>query len=133
MLFNPKFGSFAFLTMPYFILYEALGVFFEIASIMLVAAGWIYGILDVRTFLAFILLMVLSQATICLLSMLAFIRIQRIFGIRYMLHLLALVFAEFFFYRWVISTGKIIGTIKWLRGARTFDQYSRPVRNSVSA
>jgi len=126
MLFNPKFGSFAFLTVPYFIIYEVLGVFFELTSIVMIAFGCIFGILDVKTFLIFMLLMVLSQTTICLVSILAFIRIQSTFGIRYVLYLLGLTFTEFLFYRWLISVSKIIGTVKWLRGVKAYDQYARP-------
>ncbi|MCX5686667.1 MAG: glycosyltransferase family 2 protein, partial [Candidatus Omnitrophica bacterium] len=128
MILNPRFRSFAFITLPYFILYEVLGVFFEIGSIAIVTIAWIYRTLDLRVFLLFLVLMLLSQAVISLLSLLAFVRIQRIFKLRYTAYLIVLTFLEFFIYRWLISVAKIIGTYQWTRGVREYGQYTRQKR-----
>ena len=79
MFLNPKYGAFAFLTIPYFVFYEVLGVFVEILSIVFVVVGWIAGVLDLKTFLAFLCFMILSQALISLLAIFSFVRNQRIF------------------------------------------------------
>ncbi|MDO8535715.1 MAG: glycosyltransferase family 2 protein [Candidatus Omnitrophota bacterium] len=128
MTCNPKYGSFGFLAMPYFVLYEVFGVFMEVISIAFVTAGWIMGVLNIHIFLAYLLFMLLSQAFVSLLSMLAFVEGQRLFKMRYIAYLIMLTLTEFFFYRWIISISKIIGTISSLRGIRSYDQYARSKR-----
>ncbi|HQP91350.1 MAG TPA: glycosyltransferase family 2 protein, partial [Candidatus Omnitrophota bacterium] len=73
MILNPRYGSFAFLTLPYFLLYEVFGVFFEIASIVFVAWGWSYGMFDLNVFLSFAGLMILTQAITSVFSLLSFV------------------------------------------------------------
>lgn len=128
MTCNPKYGFFGFLAMPYFVLYEVLGVFMELISIAFVAAGWVMGVLNINIFLAYLLFMLLSQSFVSLLSMLAFVEGQRLFKIRYIMYLMVLTLTEFFFYRWIISISKVIGTISSLRGIRSYDQYARSKR-----
>ncbi len=128
MILNPRFGSFAFLTLPYFLLYEVLGVFFELASIVFVALGWVYGILDLKVFLSFILLMVLTQAITSVFSMLSFVRVQRLFPLRYVVYLILLSLTEYVWYRWIISVAKLVGTYTFLKGVKVHEQYSRAKR-----
>lgn len=128
MTFNPKFGLFGFLTMPYFILYESLGVFVEVLSIALVAIGWCMGVLRADVFIAFFLFMLLSQAFVSLLSILTVVERQRIFKLRYVMYFVMLTCIEFFCYRWIISAAKILGTIDYLRVKKSYDQYDRPKR-----
>lgn len=128
MILNPKYGAFAFLTLPYFLLYESLGVFFEIASIALISIGWVMGVLDIRTFLAFLIFMVLTQTVISLICLLAFIRNQKLFSVQYVAYLIFLSITEAIWYRWLISAAKLIGTFEFLRGKKTFDMYTREKR-----
>lgn len=130
MICNPKYGAFAFFTLPYLVLYEIWGVFFEIASICFVAAGYIMKVLDIKVFLAFLALMLLSQCLISLLSIFVFVRSQRIFRMRYVAYLIVLSMAEFFWYRWILSAAKIVGTYRFLRHTKTFDQYRREKRST---
>lgn len=128
MICNPKYGAFAFLTLPYFVLYEIWGVFFEIVSIVFLALGASMGLLDTKVFLAFLALMLLSQSFISLLSILVFVRSQRIFRTRYVAYMMFLSIVEFFWYRWILSMAKVVGTYRFLKGAKTFDQYQREKR-----
>ena len=128
MFLNPKYGAFAFLTIPYFVFYEVLGVFVEILSIVFVVVGWIAGVLDLKTFLAFLCFMILSQALISLLAIFSFVRNQRIFRLSYVAYLIILTFVEFFYYRWLISIAKLQGTFDYLRGVKAYDQYKRAKR-----
>lgn len=125
MILNPKYGIFAFLTLPYFLLYEVLGVFFEVAGIALVVWGWLAGILDIRIFLTFFFLMMFSQIYLSLLSIFAFARGQKIFRLKDISYLVLLTFVEFFWYRWLITISKITGTISYFSGVRIFDSYER--------
>jgi cellulose synthase/poly-beta-1,6-N-acetylglucosamine synthase-like glycosyltransferase len=128
MMCNPRYGGFGFLTMPYFVLYEVLGVFVEIFSVSIVAVGWIAGLVDAQVFIAFFLFMLLSQGIVSLLSILAFVQDQRVFRPRYILYLVALAFVEFFCYRWLISVAKVTGTYSFLHKVKSFDRYARAKR-----
>ena len=125
MLFNPRFGSFAFLALPYFLVYEVFGVFFEITSILIVASSWIAGILEVETFLAFLGLVILSQIFISLLSMFSFVRNYKLFSFKYTCYLIFLTFFEFLLYRWMILISKLCGMYRYFMRVRTHDRYLR--------
>ena len=128
MILNPKYGFFAFLTLPYFLLYEVLGIFMEIISLVFVTAGWIMGVLGINVFLAYLCFMLLSQAFSSLLCVLSFVGGQRLFRIKYIMYLVALTLVEFFWYRWFISAAKLMGTFDFLRKKRTYDMYVRARR-----
>ncbi len=125
MVLNPQYKWFAFVILPYFLLYEVLGVFFEVSSIGMVLFGWLAGLLDIRMFLAFFALMVLTQTLISLISIFAYIREESLFRVRDIAYFIGLCFLEVFWYRWVIAIAKLWGTIGYLRGVKTFDQYVR--------
>jgi cellulose synthase/poly-beta-1,6-N-acetylglucosamine synthase-like glycosyltransferase len=125
MILNPKHGSFGMITLPYFLLYEVFGVFFEMASIGITLWGLLTGVLHVPLFLGLILFMILAQAGVSLLSMVTLVRGQRVFGPKYVAYFVLLSFLELFWYRWLIGLGKITGTVKYLLGIRSFDQYER--------
>lgn len=128
MAFNPKFGLFGFLTMPYFILYEFLGVFIEVISVALVAVGWWMGVLNTNIFLAYFLFMLLSQVFVSLLSILTVVERRRLFKLNYTIYMVMLTCVEFLFYRWIISIAKILGTIDFFLRKKSFDMYSRGKR-----
>ena len=128
MIFNPKFGLFAFLTLPYFLLYEVLGVFVEAISLALVAIGWLLGVLQLNVFLAYFMFMLLAQAFTELLSMSAFVERQRLFRMRYIVYLILLTCVEFFWYKWIISAARIQGTIDFFLQKRSYDMYTRQKR-----
>jgi cellulose synthase/poly-beta-1,6-N-acetylglucosamine synthase-like glycosyltransferase len=131
MVLNPRYGWFAFLTLPYFVFYEVLGVFFELAGFGFSLAGWLSGLMDIRTFAAFVLLMLLTQMSISLFSILSFVRIQRVYRLSYIFYLLFLSFVEIFFYRWIIYLGKLHGTYTYFLRRKDFNRYQRKTRNNV--
>ncbi len=128
MLCNPKYGLLAFFTLPYLVVYEALGTFFEVASVAFMALGVAMGLFDAKMFLIFLALMLLSQFIISLLSLFIFVRSHRLFGVRYIAYLMFLALMEFFWYRWIISLSKVIGTWRFIHKAKTFDRYKREKR-----
>ena len=128
MTFNPRYGGFAFLILPYYIIYEVFGAFFEIISIFMTLLGLALGMLNVKLLLAIFGLMILSQGLISSLSLLAFLRGQRLFTLRYVLYLMILGFLEFFWYRWLIAFAKISGTYSYSKGMREPTQYQRAKR-----
>lgn len=128
MILNPRFGAFAFLTLPYFLLYEVFGVFFEIAGIFFMGLGWALGAFDLKFFLLFVLLMSLTQAITSLFSIFSFARVQRLFPVRYTAYLILLSLTEYLWYRWVISAAKLVGTYTFLKGVKEHNQYKRAKR-----
>ncbi|MFA5176584.1 MAG: glycosyltransferase family 2 protein [Candidatus Omnitrophota bacterium] len=128
MILNPRFGVFAFLTLPYFLLYEVLGVFFELAGIFFIGLGWLSGLLDIKVFLLFALLMTLTQAVTSIFSIFSFVRVQRLFPLGYTAYLMFLSLTEYLWYRWVISAAKLVGTYTFLRGIKEHNQYQRARR-----
>ncbi len=125
MLFNPRYKWFAFLTFPYFLLYEVFGVFIETASIAILTWACCIKMLDVKGYGACLLFMVLIQAFISLSVLFVFIRDQKIFRFRYTCYLILLSFLEFFVYKWITMTAKILGMFDYCRGIRVYDQYKR--------
>ncbi len=125
MFLNPKYGTFGFITMPYFILYEVLGPFFEFASISLIIWAAFQRLLDVRLFLGVFAFMAITQALISNIVLFVFVRNFRIFRPAYVFYLATLGIFELFLYRWIIIISKVRGTIKTLLGVKTFDQYKR--------
>ncbi|MDO8488502.1 MAG: glycosyltransferase family 2 protein [Candidatus Omnitrophota bacterium] len=128
MILNPRFGAFAFITLPYFLLYEVCGVFFEIASIFFVGLGWALGIVDLHVLVLFILFMSFSQAFTSIFSIFSSVRIQRLFPLRYIMYLIFLSLTEFLWYRWIISVAKLLGTYTFLSGVKEHNQYKRAKR-----
>ncbi len=128
ILFDPLYGWFGMFVMPYYLIYEVFGVLFELVSMGFVLWGWLTGVLDLKIFLAFFGLTIFSQVFISLISLFTFIRSQRVFKIQYVSYLILLSFLEMFWYKWIISISKVVGTFDYLRNKRTFDQYAREKR-----
>lgn len=131
MILNPKYGPFAFLTLPYYLFYEVFGVFIELFSIGVLASAWMARALDVKTFLAFLSFMILSQAAASILSMLAFLRGKKLFQIKYITYLVVLSGFELFWYHWIVSVAKLFGMYGYSRKVRVHDQYTREKRVKV--
>lgn len=128
MIFNPRHKAFAFLTLPYYLFYETLGVFFEVVSFALVIGGIITGVFNIKICLAYLTLMLLTQTLFSLFSIFAFIRDQKVFTLKYVMYLIFLSLVEFFWYHWLLMFAKITGTISYLKGVTVYDQYERPKR-----
>jgi cellulose synthase/poly-beta-1,6-N-acetylglucosamine synthase-like glycosyltransferase len=125
MLFNRRYGTFGFLTMPYFAFYEVFGIFMEIASIIFVVWGAFAGILDVKLCFAILALMILCQTILSFLSLFAFNQYHKVISSRNIGLLMGWTLTEFFWYHWIVVVARIAGTIDYLRGVKMFDQYKR--------
>jgi hypothetical protein len=129
MIFNPRYGGMGFLVMPYYLLYEVFGAFFEFISLFLLGLGFALGSIDIRLFGALFLFMMLAQGIVSLSSILAALRGQKLFNSRYTAYLILLGFLELLWYHWIISFAKISGTYSYSRRDRKHDQYEREKRN----
>jgi len=75
--------------------------------------------------------MLLTQGLVSVLSVLGFVRVQKVFGAGYIAYLLLLGFVEFFGYRWLILAAKISGTIGYFRHNRGYAVYERAKRARI--
>ncbi|MEK7447914.1 MAG: glycosyltransferase [Planctomycetota bacterium] len=125
MILNPRYKTFAFFTLPYYLIYEVLDVFVEIISIVTLLASCLAGLLQVEAFLSFLILISISQTAISLLSIFSFIRHQNLLKMKDVAFLVILSFFELFLYRWIIWIAKLWGTYNYLRGVRVYEQYTR--------
>ena len=125
MLFNPTYGKFGFLTLPYFFLYEVLGIFFEIGSIAVTVLGFLSGVFDLKLLVGFLVFMTLFQAFTSLLPLVAFHREQKIYRPGEFAYLALLSVIEFAVYRWIIVVARVTGTVDFFRGVHTYDGVPR--------
>jgi len=125
MLFNPRYKWLGFFTIPYFLFYEVFGVLIEAASIAVFTWAWAIKLLDVKTYLAYLLFMVLVQAFISLIVIFTFVRDQKILRFRYTCYFILLSFLELFLYKWITMIAKLSGTFDYCRGIRVDNQYKR--------
>ncbi len=128
MLLRPSHKALAFLTLPYLFFYEFLGVFVELAALFLAVWGALQGLLDIKVFLTFIVFMILCNALISLAALFIFVRDQAVLRTRDVIYFIILIFLEFFWYRWLMTIAKLLGTIHYFKGVRTFDKYQRRQR-----
>lgn len=125
MLFNPRYKWLGFFTMPYFLFYEVFGVLIEVVSIAVFTWAWAIKLLDVKTYLAYLLFMVLVQAFISLIVIFTFVRDQKIMRFRHICYFILLSFLELFSYKWITMIAKLLGTFDYCRGIRMGNQYKR--------
>jgi cellulose synthase/poly-beta-1,6-N-acetylglucosamine synthase-like glycosyltransferase len=125
MILNPKYGFLGLVTMPYFVLYEALGVFFEVASWILAIVGYFMGILNIPFFLGLLVFTMFFHAMMSMMALLTYSREQFHFKIRDILWLMVLSLLEFPLYRPLVAWARLQGTFHFLRGVRHFDRVPR--------
>ncbi len=128
MMFNPRYKWMGLVTVPYFFIYELLGVFVEVLSIILLGVGWVAGLISMKIYLIFFCFMVLCLALTSVMSLFAFIRDQKTFCLKYILYLIFLSLIEMFAYRWTTSFARLRGMVMALRGYKGHDQYIREKR-----
>lgn len=128
MTFNPLYGGMAFFVIPYHILYEIFGAFFEAMSIILLALGLALGSIDLSLFAAVFIFMALLQGITSLISVFAVLRGQKFLRTGYVAYLIILGFLELFWYHWILSFAKISGTYSYARKKSDYDQYGRQKR-----
>jgi cellulose synthase/poly-beta-1,6-N-acetylglucosamine synthase-like glycosyltransferase len=125
MLCNPRYGKFGFLTVPYFFLYEVLGIFFELGSIAVTILGFLSGVFDLKLLVGFLVFMTLFQSCSSLLPLVAFHREQKLYRPAEFGYLVLLSLVEFAVYRWITMVARVTGTIDFFRGVRTGESVPR--------
>jgi cellulose synthase/poly-beta-1,6-N-acetylglucosamine synthase-like glycosyltransferase len=125
MIANPKYGEFGTITMPYMLLFEALGPFVEVVTIALVVFLFFQGLLSVQ-YLA--LFLVFSAALVGLTRIAAIVvdtALYRRFPPRALIRLALVALLELFLYRPIILIARIMAFPEFLTGRKTWERARR--------
>ncbi len=126
MLLNPKYGALGLIAMPYFFFVELLGPVLEIISLICLALGAYFGILDstsiVLYFVAGIFYGVLMNIASVLMGEIYFSKYPKF---RQFLALVAISFVEAFGYRQLTLFWRLKGLSDYARGNKTWGKMSR--------
>ncbi|MDD4202317.1 MAG: glycosyltransferase [Candidatus Omnitrophica bacterium] len=126
MFFNKKYKVFGLVTMPYMVLYEMCGVLFELSSLVFVVIGYFLGVLSIKIFLAYFLLMIILNSLTGLVAIISYVILERSFSIPYILYLIVLSILDMIIYRPFLLIAKVKGSIEFFKGYRAGEQYKRP-------
>ena len=114
MILNPKYGAAGLLAMPYFLLFEIIGPFYEFAGYLVLISGFATGVLSFSMFLIMFSVVVLFGALISLFSL-----ILSEYGIVYfrkleVISLLRVSFTENFGYRQLMAWVRVFSLVGML-------------------
>ncbi len=126
MVFNPQFGTLGLIAMPYFFFVELLGPVFELVSLICLALGAYFGILDPHSimlyFIAGVFYGVLMNIASVLMGEIYFSKYPKL---HQFLALVAISFVEAFGYRQLTLYWRVKGLWDYSRGNKTWGKMSR--------
>jgi cellulose synthase/poly-beta-1,6-N-acetylglucosamine synthase-like glycosyltransferase len=130
MLFNPKFGALGFLGAPYLLFWEVLDPVFMLASLLLIPAGILFGILSWTAFAGFMGIIILLNA----LTDIEGIFLQdigyRTFSFKDIAKAVFTSFLEWFGFRQFHAFARLAGTVGFLRGEKAWRKFERIKRTA---
>jgi hypothetical protein len=125
MIANPRYGEFGTITMPYMLVFEALGPFVEIAALALTVVLYLQGELAPQVLAMFLI----TAAALVALTRIAAIALDSALYSRFpsavMLRLAFIALAELFLYRPVILIARIMAFPEFLAGRKTWERAQR--------
>ena len=126
MLFNPRYGVVGLFSMPYYLVFEALGPIIEVGGYVMTALAVALGLLDWRfaelLFLAAVLYGALLSVIAVILEELSFRRYPRLMDL---LRLAAYGVLENFGYRQLTTWWRLMGVVDYLRGKQAWGVMTR--------
>jgi poly-beta-1,6-N-acetyl-D-glucosamine synthase len=125
MLFRPRYGSTGMLGLPYYLIGECLAPFFQFLGVLSVAVALWYGLLEIGIFLAFLGVVSFLTAIFSVVSLWLQDAIYRRYTTRDLLYLMLLTPLELFLYRPLIMYANMKGTLRFLRGDKSWERFSR--------
>lgn len=133
MIGNPRYGEVGTVTLPYMVVFEALGPFVEVGTVALVVLLFAWGVLSP---LHLALFLVLSAALVALTRIVSISVDASLYG-RFppaaVLRLSAVALLELFLYRPVILAARIMAFPEFLTGRRTWERARRETREVAHA
>jgi peptidoglycan-N-acetylglucosamine deacetylase len=133
LIFNPRYGYFGMLCMPYLLVYEGVGAFVEAFAYLFVIALGLLGLLSAQALVLFLCFSFGLTAVVRLLSLLADILYFRVYPRRSLALLAGLAFLEPPFYHLVQLPWRMAALLEFFRGQRTHEKMVRTAiaRDSV--
>lgn len=125
LIFNPRYGYFGMLSMPYLLLYEGFGAFVETFAYLFVAFLGLTGELSVKALLLFLFFSFGLTAIVRLLSLLADILYFRVYQRRSLATLALLALFEAPVYHVAQLPYRMLAFFEFLRGQRTHEKMVR--------
>ncbi len=125
LIFNPRYGYFGMIGMPYLVVFEGLGPFIETFSYVLVAVLAVLGLLSLKGVLLFLCFSFGLTALTRILSLLADVVYFKTYSPGDLLVLTTLAFAEPLIFHMAQLPHRIVAFFEFLRGRRTHETMSR--------
>jgi len=125
MLINPRYGSVGMLGMPYLVLYESLGPFFELGGYILVIIAYILGILPLYLLLLFLLVSFGLTTVVTIASVFVEQFSFRTYSIRSLPQLFLLALFINIGYRQYVSVARLIAFFDFLLGKKSWARVPR--------
>lgn len=133
MIGNPRYGEVGTVTMPYLLVFEALGPFVEVAALVLVVLLALWGLLSP---LHLALFLVFSAGLVALTRILSISVDASLYGrfpARAVLRLSVVALLELFLYRPVILVARLMAFPEFLLGRKTWEHALREPREAAHA
>jgi cellulose synthase/poly-beta-1,6-N-acetylglucosamine synthase-like glycosyltransferase len=125
LIFNPRYGYFGMLCMPYLLLYEGLGAFVESLAYVFVVVLACLGLVSAQALLLFLCFSFGLTAIVRILSLLADILYFRVYPRRSLVRLAGLALLEPLFYHLAQLPYRMAALYEFLRGIRTHETMAR--------
>lgn len=133
MIGNPRYGEVGTITMPYMLLFEALGPLVEVGTIVLVVVLFLQGTLSPVHLGLFLVLSAALVALTRILSISADATLYRRFPLSALPRLAAIALLELFLYRPVILLARLGAFPEFLAGRTTWERANRRSREATHA
>ena len=118
--------------MPYYVVAEALAVFFQALALIALVTAAAFGLIEFRSFLQLIAIMAISIGILSSAALLIQDLSFRELGISTLARLTLLAPFDLFLYRPLIFLAQIKGVVQYLRGRKDWDKFERNVRRASS-
>jgi len=125
LIFNPRYGYFGMLCMPYLLLFEGVGAFVEVFAYLFVVVLACLGLLSLQALILFLCFSFGLTAIVRLLSLLADVSYFRVYPRRNLIQLAVLAFLEGPIYHVAQLPWRMAALIEFLRGQRTHEKMVR--------
>lgn len=130
MLFKPRYGSVAFVGLPFFMISEVLAPVFECLALVSLIAALVVHALDPVRFALMLAIVVFVNATYTSAALLLKERASRSYRLGDLVFMLVLTVVDLVAYRPLTIWSQLKGTWRFLRGDKAWHKFERNVRPS---
>jgi len=124
-IFNPRYGTFGMVGMPYLLLWEALGPFVEVFAYLLVILAAVFGGLSLDLALLFFAFSFGLSAAVALVSLLVEVRVFSTFKLGELVRLMLAGIVMVTVYRIFLLPPRLYAAVEFATGKRSHETFSR--------